>query len=113
MTRVATSLPEGILNARLEDGDVHHTVCPVPRCNLQLSHASVQSLLSKGQYARFKDLLAKRYADSNPGIRWYIPLGWLCAFPEFDSLPLAQTTLCNWNFFNLLFAFCAFQVSKS
>lgn len=62
---------EGVLNARLEDGDVHRTVCSVPKCKLQLALTSVEKLLSRSQYDRFRELLAKRYADSNPGIRWY------------------------------------------
>ncbi|GMH43025.1 hypothetical protein BSKO_10947 [Bryopsis sp. KO-2023] len=60
----------GIIRARLDDGDVHHTVCPTPDCNLPLPMESVEKLASKHQSARFKSLLFKRFADSNPAIRW-------------------------------------------
>lgn len=44
--------------------------CPAPGCGLHLPPAVAEALLSGSERQRYSDLLAARYVDSNPALKW-------------------------------------------
>jgi hypothetical protein len=64
---------QGILAARLSEGDVERAKCPYVGCPCKLPVSVAEELLSRGQLHRYKQLLAQNYADAHPAIKWSVP----------------------------------------
>jgi hypothetical protein len=64
------ALVQGIMAARLGEGDVGRCGCAAVGCGARLPPAAARQLLPKGQLPRYEQLLAQGYADANPAIRW-------------------------------------------
>lgn len=61
---------QGILAARLDEGDVHRAGCPSLGCKLLLPTSHAQAMLAPAQWERFERLLAQNYIDNNPHLKW-------------------------------------------
>eukprot|EP01025_Chloroclados_australasicus_P000423 TRINITY_DN10236_c0_g1_i5.p1 TRINITY_DN10236_c0_g1~~TRINITY_DN10236_c0_g1_i5.p1 ORF type:complete len:904 (-),score=81.98 TRINITY_DN10236_c0_g1_i5:291-3002(-) len=60
----------GIMKARMDEGDVHMIRCPHPECFAVPPAHELETLLTKQQWSKFEQLLAVRYVDSSPLVRW-------------------------------------------
>ena len=60
----------GIIQARLEDGDVLRTMCPEEGCAFRLPLMQAAQLLGDDNEAHFMHLFYLRYVDANPDLSW-------------------------------------------
>eukprot|EP00210_Caulerpa_lentillifera_P006623 g6328.t1 len=61
---------KGILQARLDEGDVHKAICPWPECSFQFPLSCLSLILHKSDSARFLKLLMSRFVDMSSQMRW-------------------------------------------
>jgi len=61
---------KGILKARLDDGDVHMTVCPFQGCSCHFPLQSLMSMLAPKDQNQFMKLFCSRYVDIKKDTKW-------------------------------------------
>jgi len=70
LTAAARRAAQGILRARLDDGDVGRAACPALGCSAPLPASAAAALLGREDALRWERLLAQAYVDANPRLRW-------------------------------------------
>jgi len=60
----------GLLTARLDDGDVHRTICPAEDCQLPLPLPAARKILPDDLYARYSRLVGQKAVDTAADLRW-------------------------------------------
>mmetsp|Transcript_36709 Transcript_36709/g.59313 ORF Transcript_36709/g.59313 Transcript_36709/m.59313 type:complete len:520 (-) Transcript_36709:770-2329(-) len=58
------------LTMKIDEGEAKNIVCPAFKCKTKVSDGTIEKMVDKAVFAKYKSFLARSFVDDNPNVRW-------------------------------------------